>query len=116
MDKKRYFAAYIVSPDQIAVFDSEPDRDRWASYMDEISDGDPCGFYRIGLEEDEAHALLGDRIYDESAYEEDEFLPWVRWVFPENGYVSGLEYLKDQKSGEHRYPNVFEALRAAGKN
>lgn len=100
---KKYYAAHFICPDEIAVFESEEDRDRWVNYQDEFCKGEEAVLQRVPLTEEEARTLVGDCLDDETAYIKDELLDWVLWCAGENdGDV--FSYL----AGEH--PTVSDVL------
>lgn len=102
---KKYYAAYIICPDEIAIFNTFDECNLWVHHQDAFSKAvGMCGVDRVALSYDKAYQLIGDRLNDESCYDEDMELDNVMWVAGANHDNTLQSYLNGTS------PTVYDLL------
>lgn len=81
----KYFARFAESRREIAVFNTQEERDAWVNYEDEFSrfthtTPENAPFHRISLSEDEARECSAGRIYNVANYYPDTISDNITWV------------------------------------
>lgn len=88
---QKYYAAHNCANNEVAMFNSEEERNNWVNHGDWFSetvakdDGIFLSEERIALSQSEAYELVGDRLYNSEEYIQDNMLDNVMWAVAASG-------------------------------
>lgn len=101
---RKYYAAYYIDPEHVAIFDTRADRDAWVA--------DPMqGCTRAALTEREAFALIGEALYDPACHgaPDPNLEPDALYKVVESDYMIPHDF-RDYLTG--RTPTIAQMLHA----
>lgn len=92
---KHYYAAHKCANNEIAIFNSKEERDKWVNHEDYFSEmiakDDEIFFNdeRISLSESEAYSFIGKQLHNTKEYIKDNILENVMWAFSTPSMLGG---------------------------